>query len=81
MARDANTNRPSSGAAGGAADDELRREQEALERQPEGLIGDTAENRNLTGSSTWETLPEPERERRRATNDKGTDHSPGSSRR
>jgi hypothetical protein len=38
---------------------EVEREQEALSRaKPEGLIGDTAENRNLTGSTTWETLAE-----------------------
>jgi hypothetical protein len=37
--------------------EELEREQEALSRaEPEGLIGDTAQNRNLSGSSTWETI-------------------------
>jgi hypothetical protein len=36
-----------------------QREQEALRRDDrEGLIGDTDENRNLSGSSTWETLPD-----------------------
>lgn len=35
------------------------REQEELGRdEREGLIGDEAENRNLSGSSTWETLPD-----------------------
>jgi hypothetical protein len=39
--------------------DEEHDEQEALERdEREGLIGDTDENRNLSGSSTWETLPD-----------------------
>jgi hypothetical protein len=36
-------------------------EQEELERedqQTQGLIGDTEENRNLSGSTTWETLPD-----------------------
>ena len=42
---------------------EAEREQEALSRsKPEGLIGDTAENRNLTGSTTWETLGDQEDE-------------------
>jgi len=41
---------------------ELEREQEALKRKSEGLIGDTGQNRNLTGSSTWDTLPEPSRD-------------------
>jgi hypothetical protein len=35
--------------------EELRREA----AEGKGLIGDEAKNRNLTGSSTWETLPEP----------------------
>ena len=35
------------------------REQDALRRDDrEGLIGDTEENRNLSGSTTWETLPD-----------------------
>jgi hypothetical protein len=40
---------------------ENEEEQEELERedrQTEGLIGDTEENRNLSGSTTWETLPD-----------------------
>jgi hypothetical protein len=38
---------------------EEQREQDALQRDDrEGLIGDTEENRNLSGSSTWETLPD-----------------------
>ena len=38
---------------------EEQEEQQALERdEREGLIGDTEENRNLSGSSTWETLPD-----------------------
>jgi hypothetical protein len=40
-------------------EDEEQEEREALERDDrEGLIGDTDENRNLSGSTTWETLPE-----------------------
>lgn len=40
-------------------DDEEQDEQQALERdEREGLVGDTEENRNLSGSSTWETLPD-----------------------
>ena len=42
-------------------DSDEQREQEALRRdEREGLIGDTDENRNLSGSSTWETLPDQE---------------------
>jgi len=38
---------------------EEQEEQQALERdEREGLIGDTDENRNLSGSTTWETLPD-----------------------
>jgi hypothetical protein len=36
--------------------------QEELQREAgegKGLIGDEAQNRNLSGSSTWETLPDP----------------------
>jgi hypothetical protein len=41
--------------------DEREREEEALSRdEREGLVGDTAKNRNLSGSSTWETLPDQE---------------------
>jgi hypothetical protein len=39
------------------SDDQL--EQDALRRDDrEGLVGDTDENRNLSGSTTWETLPD-----------------------
>lgn len=41
------------------AADEREREEEALSRdEREGLVGDTATNRNLSGSTTWETLPD-----------------------
>ncbi|HTD60598.1 MAG TPA: hypothetical protein VK679_08090 [Gemmatimonadaceae bacterium] len=40
-------------------DEQEEEEQQALERDDrEGLIGDTDENRNLSGSRTWETLPD-----------------------
>jgi hypothetical protein len=42
-----------------AGDSEQEREQQALGRKAGKLVGDTGENRNLTGSTTWETLPEP----------------------
>jgi hypothetical protein len=38
-----------------AIQEELRREA----GEGKGLIGDEAKNRNLSGSSTWETLPDP----------------------
>jgi hypothetical protein len=38
-----------------AMQEELRREAS----EGKGLIGDEAKNRNLSGSSTWETLPDP----------------------
>jgi hypothetical protein len=41
---------------------EEEREQAALKRKATGLIGDTAKNHNLTGSTTWETLPNPDQE-------------------
>lgn len=55
--------------------DELEREQEALRRtEPEGLIGDTAQNRNLSGSSTWETIgKEDEDDESTESSDPGTD--------
>jgi hypothetical protein len=42
-----------------AGENDEEREQDALGRDDrEGLIGDTEENRNLSGSTTWETLPD-----------------------
>ncbi len=39
--------------------DEREREEEALSRdEREGLVGDTAKNQNLSGSTTWETIPD-----------------------
>ena len=38
-----------------ALQEELRREA----AEGKGLTGDAAQNRNLSGSSTWETLPDP----------------------
>lgn len=32
--------------------------QRALQREPEDLVGDTEKDRNLTGSTTYETLPD-----------------------
>lgn len=43
------------------SNDDMRPVDEALERHAhddEGLIGQTAENRNLSGSTTWETIDE-----------------------
>jgi hypothetical protein len=40
--------------------EELRRESAEVSD----AIGDIAENRNVSGSSTWTTLPEEEKERR-----------------
>lgn len=40
----------------------------ALQRPREDLLGDTEDNRNLTGSTTYETLPDQEEE-----TDSGTD--------
>lgn len=53
--REAETTSKSAADAEAAIQEELRREAE----EGKGLIGDEAKNRNLTGSSTWETLPEP----------------------
>jgi hypothetical protein len=42
-----------------AGESDEEREQDALRRDDrEGLVGDTEENKNLSGSTTWETLPD-----------------------
>ncbi|MBA2683746.1 MAG: hypothetical protein H0U66_04590 [Gemmatimonadaceae bacterium] len=43
-----------------ALQDELRREA----AEGKGSVGDAAKNSNLSGSSTWETLPEGEGDKR-----------------
>lgn len=49
-------NAANSGSDGDAAlQEELRREA----AEGKGSVGDAGENRNLSGSSTWETLPDP----------------------
>ena len=42
----------------GLSADQRERMDEDLEQQPEGLIGQTDRNINLTGSTTYETLPD-----------------------
>lgn len=45
-------------------DDQQEELERALDKGPrEDLIGDMEENRNLTGSTTWETLDEDEDEK------------------
>ena len=51
---DAGKNQEAQGDSEEALQEELRRE--AAERK--GAIGDVDSNRNLSGSTTWETLPE-----------------------
>lgn len=41
------------------SDAAVQKELEREAREGQGLIGDEAKNRNLTGSSTWETLSDP----------------------
>jgi len=53
--QDAQTSSKSTADSEAAIQEELRREA----GEGKGLIGDEAKNRNLTGSSTWETLPDP----------------------
>jgi len=49
------------GPAGGDSEEDLQR---ALDRGPRpDLLGDTEENRNLSGSTTYETLPDQQEER------------------
>lgn len=68
--------RPTDNPSRGMQDDanqqlsESEREQQALQRKAEGLIGDTGENRNLTGSTTWETLPDQSKSTERSTKNK-----------
>lgn len=44
--------------APGAQGDDPQALQQALQRQPEGLIGQTDENRYVDGSTTYDTLPD-----------------------
>lgn len=44
----------------GLSADQKQRMDQDLEQQPEGLIGQTDRNINLTGSTTYETLPNQE---------------------
>jgi hypothetical protein len=53
--RDARTTTKPATDADAAVQKELQRE----EGEGKDLIGDEAKNRNLSGSSTWETLPDP----------------------
>ena len=46
------------GAQGAQGRDDAEALQQALRRQPEGIIGQTGENRNVDGSTTYETLPD-----------------------
>ena len=47
-----------SAAAKDDSDVSLQKEIQREEGEGRDLIGDTRENRNVSGSSTWETLPE-----------------------
>jgi hypothetical protein len=47
-----------SAAAKDGSDASLQKEIQREEKEGRDLIGDTRENRNVSGSSTWETLPE-----------------------
>jgi hypothetical protein len=59
MADDSNSrNRnPQAGATGSDSEDALREELERETREAKGGIGDIAEDRNLSGSSSWLTDP------------------------
>jgi hypothetical protein len=60
-ARDENRPAPANrDAAGAAKKDDEALEAELAREAAEGadLLGDTKQNRNLSGSSTWETLPD-----------------------
>lgn len=53
-----NTNkREESGNAGEASESALQEELRREAEEGRDAIGDIAENKNLSGSSTWETLP------------------------
>lgn len=65
------------GSAGQKGDLSERELQERLkEGPPEGLIDQVGENRNLTGSTTYETLDERENDENRQTARKGQAQSP-----
>ena len=44
--------------AGGDSEESLQEELRREAAEGSGSVGDTKANRNLSGSSTWETLPE-----------------------
>jgi hypothetical protein len=53
-----NQNDESRTRAAGDSEEALQAELRREAAEGSGTIGDTNSNRNLTGSSTWETLPE-----------------------
>jgi hypothetical protein len=50
--------RPAAASTGADTDAALQEELRREMSEGDGSIGDTASNRNLTGSSTWQTLPD-----------------------
>lgn len=58
MADDRNSNRDNqAGAANGDSEDALRDELQREQKEAQGGIGNIAEDRNLSGSSSWLTDP------------------------
>ena len=53
-------NRDAAGASKGDSDEALEAELSRESAEGADLLGDTKQNRNLSGSSTWETLPDEE---------------------
>ena len=60
---------------GTPGDEAAAQSEQRLDEEERSLIGDTARDHNLTGSTTWLTLPEQERERgERAHNERARGH-------
>lgn len=60
---DRDSNRDQRSARGGRGDSE-RELEEALERESKDLQGQVEENRNVSGSTTWQTLTDDDRQDR-----------------
>ena len=55
---DSQNDAQSASSRGTPGNEQAARSEEQLDREQKSLIGDTSEDRNLTGSTTYETLPD-----------------------
>ena len=81
MADDRNsTNRDRQSSSGNDSEDALRDELERENKEAKGGIGDIAEDRNLSGSSSWLTEPKDEGDRSSGSSGSGGSNQGGSRR-